>query len=63
MTVKSLIEALQQADQDADVIIWDWNGGNELRNYVQPVLDASNFDGVFMLLKGLSYHGEIKRKS
>ena len=63
MTAKDLIEELQKADPEAEVIIWDWNGGDEKHNYTQPTLDPSRFEGIFMLNRDLSYQGKITLKA
>lgn len=62
MKVKDLIEELQKADQEASVVIWDWNDGDERHRFAEPTINAGRFKGIFMLYESMRYRGEIELK-
>jgi hypothetical protein len=62
VTVEMLAASLKDADPKAYVALWDWNGGDEKHNYVQPILDPNRYEGVFMLSKDLPCRGDMKNE-
>ena len=62
MKVKDLIEMLKETDQEAEIVLWNWNAGNEIYSFVQPIIEADRFENIFVLNAELRYYDQPKLK-